>query len=146
VTPFPGKIHDLIASLEPTWYVSEQAVQEAHQRHSSFNVINTLTGFKADLFVCPDGGFDAEAFARRIPATLPDLPEAPVFTLTAEDILLHKLRWYRLGEEVSEQQWQDVLGVLRTQTGRLDVSYLDHWAGEIGVADLLVRARRECGA
>jgi hypothetical protein len=27
-----------------------------------------------------------------------------------EDILLQKLRWFRLGGEVSDRQWRDVLG------------------------------------
>lgn len=145
VMPFPEKFRDLLAAFEPDWYVSEQAIREAHQRRSSFNAINTLTGFKADLFVCPQGGFDETAFSRRIPAALPDLPEEPVFVLTPEDILLHKLRWYRLRNEVSEQQWQDVLGLLRTQAGRLEESYLDHWAPQLGVTDLLARARQESG-
>jgi len=145
VMPFPDKVRDLIDAFEPTWYVSEQAIRDAHQRRSSFNLINTLTGFKADLFICPEGGFDERAFSRRISATLPDLPEEPVFALTPEDILLHKLRWYRLGNEVSEQQWEDILGLLRTQAGRLEEAYLNLWATELGVADLLARARQESG-
>ena len=40
----------------------------------------------------------------------------------------------RLGNEISDRQWSDILGVLRTQSGRLDENYLNHWAGEIGVA------------
>jgi hypothetical protein len=58
-------------------------------------------------------------------------------------VVLFKLRWYRLGDEVSDQQWNDVLGVLRVQAGKLDEGYLDQWAAEEGVADLLVRARAQ---
>jgi hypothetical protein len=32
---------------------------------------------------------------------------------------------------------------MRTQAGRLDDAYLDHWAADIGVKDLLDRIRTE---
>ena len=65
---------------------------------------------------------------------------------TAEDIVLHKLEWYRLGGGVSERQWQDVLGVFRVQGATLDRAYLERWASDLGVADLLARAIREATA
>jgi hypothetical protein len=58
----------------------------------------------------------------------------------AEDIVVAKLEWYRLGGEGSERQWQDVLGVLRLNKGQLDVDLLRQSADEIGVTDLLQRA------
>jgi hypothetical protein len=57
-----------------------------------------------------------------------------------EDTLLRKLAWYRLGGEVSERQWNDVLGVLRAQGARLDLAHLHAWGETLGVADLLARA------
>jgi hypothetical protein len=62
-----------------------------------------------------------------------------------EDIILAKLEWYRMGGEVSERQWRDVLGVLKTRQGELDLSYLGKWAKELGVSDLLERALSEAG-
>ena len=59
--------------------------------------------------------------------------------------MLAKLEWYRLGDKVSERQWNDVLGVLKVQAGSLDRSYLEQWAAELGVADLLARATKEAG-
>jgi hypothetical protein len=63
--------------------------------------------------------------------------------VSPEDLLLLKLEWYRMGNEVSDQQWTDILGVLRVQAGQLDEAYLDHWAADLRVADLLARARQE---
>ena len=60
-----------------------------------------------------------------------------------EDTILAKLEWYRLGNEVSERQWRDVLGVLKTRAGTLELSYLQKWADELKVSDLLERALKE---
>ena len=62
---------------------------------------------------------------------------------SAEDTLLHKLVWYRLGNEVSDRQWGDVLGVLKVQSGSLDRDYLELWARLLNVSDLLGRARQQ---
>jgi hypothetical protein len=59
--------------------------------------------------------------------------------------VLIKLEWFRKGGEVSTQQWRDVQGVLKVQGSRLDRAYLDKWAPEIGVADLLQRALHDAG-
>jgi hypothetical protein len=60
-----------------------------------------------------------------------------------EDTLLHKLVWYRLGNEISDRQWSDILGVLRIQGDGIDTEYLERWAPQLGVTDLLVRARSQ---
>ena len=60
-----------------------------------------------------------------------------------EDTILSKLEWYRMGDEVSERQWRDILGVLKTQAGELDMDYMQMWAKELKVSDLLQRAIQE---
>jgi hypothetical protein len=67
--------------------------------------------------------------------------EAPhdVFVKSAEDTLLRKLLWYRLGGEVSDRQWEDVRGILNVQAERLDMVYLNDWADRLGLRDLLAR-------
>ncbi len=62
---------------------------------------------------------------------------------SAEDTVLRKLEWYRIGRGVSDRQWNDILGVLRVQGASLDTDYLEYWAAELEVADLLERARSE---
>jgi hypothetical protein len=67
-------------------------------------------------------------------------PECHAYVASAEDVVLAKLEWYRRGGEVSDRQWQDVLGVLEVQGDRLDMEYMRRMASELDVADLLARA------
>lgn len=141
--PFPGKEEALIAALGPDFYLSLTAIQDALRRRSSFNIINTRTGFKVDVFIRKERDFERSAFERRIPVSMPDAPNEPIVLHSAEDVILFKLQWYRLGNEVITQQWTDILGILEVQKEGLDQAYLDHWARELGVMDLLDRARAE---
>jgi hypothetical protein len=50
--------------------------------------------------------------------------------------------WYRMGAEISEQQWKDIQGVLKVQGSTLDVAYLEERANDLNVRDLLDRARK----
>ena len=65
---------------------------------------------------------------------------------SAEDVVLHELRWFRDGGEVSDRQWSDVLGVLRVQGDALDVEHMRRWAAALGTSDLLERALSEAAA
>ncbi len=143
VEPFPGKEAEFVASFGEEYYVALSAVEDAVRRRSSFNIIHLPTNFKVDVFVRKERPFEQSLMARRQARTLPSLPDILIFVVSPEDIILLKLEWFRLGNEVSERQWTDILNVLDIQRGRLDQAYLDHWAQVIGVADLLARARQE---
>jgi hypothetical protein len=139
----PGQIEPLAQSLAQDFYVSRDAMREAVRDRQSFNAIHTATSFKVDLFILRNTPYDMEAFARRSLEKLSDSSETKLVLNRPEDSVLQKLHWYRLGGEVSEQQWRDVLGVLQVQEGRLDEAYLDRWAAQLGVGDLLAKVRRE---
>jgi hypothetical protein len=70
-------------------------------------------------------------------------PERYVYVKTAEDIVLRKLSWYRIGGETSDRQWNDVVGITRIHGKILDREYLERWARELAVEDLLDRALSE---
>jgi hypothetical protein len=145
VEPFLGKEPAFCSSFGAEYYVSLPAVQDAIRRRSSFNVIHFDSGFKVDLFVRKIRPFDASLMARRRAFPLPETDGQTLTFVSAEDVILLKLEWYRLGGSVSERQWDDILSVLQVQAGKLDRAYLDHWAADLGVADLLQRARQESG-
>jgi hypothetical protein len=144
VEPFAGREAEFVAAFDPdAFYLSENAVREAVRDRFTFNILHPESGFKIDVYVLKDEPFARSAFARRTYLTLDDDPGQPVACYAPEDVVLFKLQWYRLGGEASDQQWNDVLGVMRTQADRLDGGYLDTWAAALGLGDLLRRARLE---
>ena len=53
--------------------------------------------------------------------------------------------WYRMGNETSDRQWNDILGVLKVRGKALDLTYVRQWAIQLGVGDLLDRALEDAG-
>ena len=144
--PFPGKEADFVSRFGPDYYVSLPAVKDAVRQRSSFNIIHIDSGFKVDVFIRKDRLFEASVMARRRPEPLAGRPQQSIMLVSPEDIILLKLEWYRMGNETSDRQWSDVLGVLKVRAGLLDEAYLDRWAAVLNVSDLLARARQQVGA
>jgi hypothetical protein len=139
-------IRPLVDRLQSGYYVDQEMIQEAVLARSSFNVIHLETMVKLDVFILKDTSYDEQAFLRADLRPISDDPDSPLFFVeSAEDVILNKLRWYRLGGCVSERQWSDVLGVMRVQAGALDMRYLRRWAAGLGVADLLEQAILQAG-
>lgn len=140
----PKHVTPLVEALQGEYYISRPAVSDAIARRSCFNVIHSATSFKVDIFPVKNRQYDRLALERtqRRPLDKDDLSRQFYFA-SPEDVILSKLEWYRLGDEVSETQWGDVLGVLRVQTDALDRAYLEKWAAGLEVADLLERAWNE---
>lgn len=143
IAPFPGREMELVDCLKDEYYVSLPAVRSALQHRRSFNVLRMATSFKIDLFVQGNRPFDASAMQRKRLLASSQPGDFPLFVHSAEDVVLQKLAWYRLGNEVSDRQWADVAGILRTQRGKLELAYLKTWAVELQVSDLLQRALSE---
>ena len=135
----------LAQTLGDAFYVDVESIRDAIRRRSSFNVIHMDTMFKVDIFIPKQRPFDQVQLQRRTEQVIATDPERKAYVASAEDIILAKLEWYRKGGEVSDRQWQDVLGVLKVQGDRLDLAYLRHWAASLGVSDLLKKALTVAG-
>lgn len=143
IDPTSDQLDALVHALEPGFYVSRSAVAKALSNRSTFNAIHDETSFKIDFFIKGTAPFDAEELRRSIRQEVGGERGQAVLLKSPEDTVLRKLEWFRRGGEVSERQWQDVLSILAAARGQLDETYLERWALELGVADLLDRARRE---
>ena len=136
----------LVRTLEATYYIDGHMIRDAIVHRDSFNLIHLATMMKVDVFVLKRRPFEESAFGRVVFERLGAEPDARVFPLTtAEDIVVHKLVWFRLGGGASNRQWEDLLGVLKLRGSTLDMEYVTRWAVDQGVADLLERAKADAG-
>ena len=135
----------LAAALHDEFYADTMHMQESLRRGQAFNVIHLGSGFKFDIFPLTADAFEQSRFARRkmeessIPGPAPMRLSLP----TAEDTLLAKLHWFRLGGEQSDLQWNDILGIYKVKRAELDRTYLRQWARYLRVGDLLEELLKE---
>ena len=89
-----------------------------------FNILHLATMFKVDVFVTGADELLSIELSRKQRVRVLEEPRADLFVASPEDMVLQKLMWYRDGGEVSDRQWGDVIGVLKTQGNRMDLAYL----------------------
>jgi hypothetical protein len=134
-----------ISAVSGAFYADEEMITDAIEHRSSFNLIHLETAYKVDIFIPKERMFDKMQLERRVVSAVGEDPETNIYVTSPEDIILAKLEWYRMGGELSERQWRDVLGVVKTQAGKLDISYMQKLAKLMTVDDLLERVLREAG-
>jgi len=137
-------VEALYLSLEPGYYIDKDMIREAIRHHSSFNIIHFDSMMKIDIFVLKEREFDREAFKRK-KLDVQDIEGSrfEYFISSPEDIILSKLEWFKMGGEVSERQWRDIIGVLKVQENNLDMEYLQKWIDRLHLSDLWKRLLEE---
>lgn len=137
------QVHSLFQALQNSFYVDEHVMREAVAQGRSFNAIHFDSVFKVDFFVAKSDDFALVQLDRRELRSISPGTDETVYVATAEDTMLAKLQWYRSGNATSSTQWNDVVGVLATSKGNLDLKYLRAWAEKLGLNDLLEKAFAE---
>ena len=137
-------IPHLTKRLENKFYIDEDMIKDAINRISSFNLIHLETAMKIVVFIQQKDTYQKNAENRRTKETRVENDKSSEFYFSSpEDIILNKLKWYEMGNRISERQWLDVLGVIKVQENSLDKEYLKSWAEKIGVLKLLFDAFQE---
>lgn len=135
-----NRVPEFTRRLAKEFFAFEDEIASALSARRSFNLIHRRTTNKFDIFPATTP-FDREQLKRapRVAITFfGDTLHVPV--ASPEDIVLVKLKWFREGGEASDRQWADIAGVVNIQAGKLDLEYMNRWAQELGVQDLLTRA------
>jgi hypothetical protein len=128
IAPDSEQLQSFVSRIPPNQYVSAEAVKAALKNRSLFNVIDTNTGWKVDLFVRKSRPFSLEEFRRRRAV---EFAGRTIDVVSPEDSILSKLEWSKNGN--SERQLRDAESVAVVQWKNLDQNYLQQWAAELEV-------------
>ena len=139
----PQNLGAFLRGLPATFYADPEDAGKALRLGRSFNIIYMPKAYKLDFFPAGASPLGMQQLERAVLLPASGLSEAPIPFVTAEDILLAKLHWYRAGSGVSEVQWRDIQGIVRGLRESLDREYLEQGAARLGVGALLDRALGE---
>ena len=117
------------------FYVDADAVRQATAQRGMFNLIHYDHVMKVDCIARKDTPYRQEEFTRR---SAVDIDGVTMWLVAAEDLLLSKLVW--AAESHSEMQLQDVRNLIRF-VADLDWTYIERWAEELTVGELLREVR-----
>jgi len=136
-------LQEFLRNLPKTFYVDAEDALSAIRRGRPFNVIHMANVLKFDFFPASAYPLGTEELDRAVYLEDTGLSKGPARFVTPEDILLAKLYWFRSGGEISEVQWRDIKGVVRSCGTTLDRAYLGRSAVKLRVLDLLEKALNE---
>jgi hypothetical protein len=142
VQSFSSVAEQFYEILKSDFYISKEAMYQALQSRTSFNIIHLTTAFKIDIFIQKENEFQMQMFSQSRKLPLGKSAKKVSF-VSPEVIILLKLDWFRQSGCDSERQWSDVQGVLAAQKENLDFEYLKNWAKKLGLNELLQKAITE---
>lgn len=122
----PEDVEGLINHFKEGYYCDSDAVQDALQRKTMFNIIDYTSGFKADFLILKDTEYRITEFNRRIKV---DFSGMTVYIVTVEDLLLSKLIWIQ--ELQSNLQIEDIKNLAALET--LEKDYILHWINKLNL-------------
>ena len=130
VAELAGREAKAVAALfAPDYYVAEADVGRAIAGEGMFNVLHLAKLGKLDFIVRKDPPYRRHEFGRRQRVRMPGFE---AWIVGREDLILSKLAWAK--DSGSEMQLRDVRALL---AGGADRKYLERWAGELSVTELL---------
>ncbi|MHC4636848.1 MAG: hypothetical protein ACYTBV_04995 [Planctomycetota bacterium] len=132
IAPTEKQLKDFVECLGKNYYVSLDAAIDGLKKNFMFNVIDTQSGWKADLIILKERAYSKTEFQRRRNIRIKQLD---VSIVSPEDAILTKLEWAK--QSGSEQQFRDAAGIAVVQRECLDKEYLYKWANELQITSSL---------
>ncbi len=123
------------AELGPEFSLDPQSTFETNTGTFRHTLVHVATEFKTELFLLSSDPFDQERFRRRLPFQFGGHPS---FVLTAEDVIVSKLRWSR------PKDIEDIRDVIAVKgDAALDWPYLHRWTAIHGTRARLDEIRAD---
>lgn len=125
----------LVDAFGGDYYVDPEAVFDALERRSMFNIIPLVPGLKTDFILLRDEPFQQVAFSRRRRI---DWRGTPVWVIDPRDLVISKLNWAR--DSHSEQQFADVRTIMASGLVEEDDEFRA-WIDRLRLQDVLDASR-----
>src|SRR5690606_39184260 len=103
---------------------------------TQFNVIDMVTGWKADLIPRKRRAFSEMEFARR---SRVEVLGVSTFVASPEDTIVAKLEWAKAGGG-SQRQLEDVRELVRLRGAELDREYVERWVRALDLGEMWAEA------
>jgi hypothetical protein len=127
-----SKVDLIVKAFSADFYLDPETVRQEVRRRGMFNMIQEAMVMKVDMILRKPDAYGAAAFQRRRHIEL--VTGLSLTIISPEDLILAKLRWAAEGE--SDLQLRDVRNLMGT-VENLDRGYLEEWASQLGVENLL---------
>jgi len=130
----------LLNEAAPLYYFEEDIVGAS----ATFVGLHLPSLLKVNIHTCQLDTFTTRVY--RIAKTYSLVQEEKAFSIASpEDILLTQLMEYQKSGEVADDQWNEILGVLKVQDECLALDYLKQWSTIFTVDGLLNKAFEDAG-
>jgi hypothetical protein len=123
------QLSKIATAFQETYYVAPEAIQQAMENKSTFNVIDSTSGMKIDFWLVKNDAYSQEAFSRRREGHL--FGES-LWLIAPEDLILAKWLWAKQSGGSAKQE-ADIAGVMDVQGEALDKHYLQSWKIKLGL-------------
>lgn len=125
-------IDTIIEAFEDQFFIQPISVESGLRPPHQFNALDNRSALKVDFFRVAGDEYEFERFRRRKRVSLFN---QPAWIAAAEDMLLHEPCWHKMSP--TDRQLTDARGILLVSGDVLDHAYMEHWAKQIGVIELL---------
>jgi len=141
IAPTPEQLQEMKSLLPDSQYYFDldDALHQLEQRRQ-FNVIDLVSGWKIDFIIRKTRPFSLAEFDRRFQI---DFEGLSLFMASAEDVVIAKLEWAKLGG--SQRQIDDAAGILRIRSNELDRAYVEQWVRDLALQDQWRQALETAG-
>ena len=122
----PKDVDDFVNYFTGAYYCSKEAVIDAIQRQSMFNVLDHASGFKADFVIRKNSEYRLAEFERK---QITDFYGLKVYVVSEEDLLVSKLIWIQ--QLQSAVQMEDIKNL--SLIPDLQWDYIDFWIKKLNL-------------
>jgi hypothetical protein len=137
------QLPSLLKHFSNHYLFDPDTVSLAIQQRTFFSLLHLSRLIKIDVFL-PSTVFETSMLQQGQAVPLLE-GRAPLWIASAEDLTLMLLLWYRQRGKQADDQWNDVLGLLKVQAPALDLLYLCQQAKLLHVGNLCTQALIDAG-